>query len=53
LVKDHKNKNTTGNYYFINLVNGHCYVGCSKNISQRMLNYLNKPSGYLISKKKF
>ena len=49
MVKDHKNKNMTGIYYFINLVNGHCYVGCSKNISQRMSNYLNK--SYLISKK--
>lgn len=44
LVKDHKIENTTGIYYFINLINGHCYIGCSKNISQRMLNYLLPPA---------
>lgn len=51
MVKDHKKENTAGIYYLINLFNGHSYVGCSRNISQRMSNYLNK--SYLISKQNY
>jgi group I intron endonuclease len=47
LIKEQKNK--VGIYYIINLLNGHCYIGSSKNISQRMRNHLNR--SYLILKK--
>ena len=47
LIKEQNNK--IGIYYFINLLNGHCYIGASKNISQRMRNHLNR--SYLILKK--
>jgi group I intron endonuclease len=47
LIREEKNR--TGIYYFINLLNGHCYIGSSKNISQRMRNHLNR--SYLILKK--
>jgi group I intron endonuclease len=39
LFKDQKNK--TGVYILVNLVNGHNYVGSSINLAGRMLNYLN------------
>jgi group I intron endonuclease len=47
LIKEQQKK--VGIYYFINLLNGHCYIGSSKNISQRMRNHLNR--SYLILKK--
>lgn len=50
LLRDHRGKNPVGTiYYLINKINGHSYVGCSKNIESRMKNYLN--ISYLISKK--
>lgn len=39
LLKDQKNK--TGVYILVNLVNGHNYVGSSINLAGRMRNYLN------------
>jgi group I intron endonuclease len=47
LMTDHREKKS-GIYYFINLINGHCYVGNSTNLAKRMRNYLN--TSYLISK---
>lgn len=54
LLRDHRGKDlypfgAVGTiYYLINKINGHSYVGCSKNIESRMKNYLN--ISYLISK---
>jgi group I intron endonuclease len=47
LLKDQKNK--TGVYILVNLVNGHNYVGSSVNLAGRMRNYLN--NAFLIEKK--
>jgi len=44
-------KNISGIYYLINLTNGHCHVGSSKNLGTRMRNYLN--TGLLMSKKNY
>jgi len=51
LLKDHRGKKKiSGIYYLINLTNGHCYVGSSKNLAGRRHNYLN--TSLLMSKKK-
>lgn len=39
LLKDQKDK--TGVYCLVNLINGHIYIGSSINLSSRMKNYLN------------
>ena len=49
LLKDHRSKKA-GIYCLVNLINGHYYIGSSKNLSNRMKNYLN--NSFLISKKK-
>jgi TnpA family transposase len=40
IIKDHK-YNKSGIYLLYNRINGHYYVGSSKNIANRMKNYLN------------
>lgn len=40
ILKNEKDK--LGIYYLINNINGHSYIGSSKNIANRMKNYLNK-----------
>lgn len=47
LLKDQKDK--TGVYCLVNLINGHIYIGSSINLSSRMKNYLNNT--FLIDKK--
>jgi hypothetical protein len=47
LIKEQKDK--TGVYCLVNLINGHTYIGSSVNIEKRMKNYLN--NSFIKSKK--
>lgn len=44
-----ENKNKPGIYCLVNVSNGHCYIGSSSNLPNRMRNYLNE--GFLKNKK--
>jgi hypothetical protein len=44
------NKNKSGIYCLVNLLNGKFYLGSSKNLSNRLRSYLN--TNYLLNKKK-
>lgn len=43
-----ENKNKPGIYCLVNVSNGHCYIGSSSNLPNRMRNYLNE--GFLNNK---